>query len=116
MPKKQFAHIASNHLMADCITARNTVVVPVRSVTIMSDYNGWKNRSTWNVALWIQNDENIYNGAVEFMKDNPDAKNPYKAFIISCGLSAQATPDRIHYISGNLDYKALNEMMKELME
>lgn len=24
-------------------------------------YNGWTNYETWNVALWIQNDEGIYN-------------------------------------------------------
>lgn len=24
-------------------------------------YNGWKNYETWNVALWIDNDEGIYN-------------------------------------------------------
>ena len=23
-------------------------------------YNGWKNYETWNVALWMQNDEGFY--------------------------------------------------------
>ena len=23
-------------------------------------YNGWKNHATWNVALWINNDQGIY--------------------------------------------------------
>jgi hypothetical protein len=24
-------------------------------------YNGWENYETWNVALWINNDQGIYN-------------------------------------------------------
>ena len=24
-------------------------------------YNGWQNYETWNVALWLQNDEVLYN-------------------------------------------------------
>lgn len=79
-------------------------------------YQGWKNYSTWNVSAWINNEYPYYKAAVEFMKNNPNSKNPYKEFVADCGLSAQRTPDKIPYISGKLDYPALNKMMRELAE
>lgn len=31
----------------------------------MSGYNGWKNYETWNVALWIDNDQGSYSERCE---------------------------------------------------
>ena len=78
----------------------------------MKDYNGWKNRQTWNVTLWISNTEHLYKQAVEFMKSYTGSK-PYVAFINKMGLAEERTPDNIKWISTRLDYKALNEEMEE---
>jgi hypothetical protein len=81
----------------------------------MSDYNGWKNRQTWNVMLWIDNDEPLYRAACLFMRRYKGSA-PYKAFIKHEGLQGERTPDGIAWLGTRLDYKALNEAMRELID
>lgn len=78
-------------------------------------YEGWKNYETWNVALWINNEYPLYKSALDFMQLNPDQQNPYKAFVVTYGLSDKWTPDKVDWMSDDLDYDALNEMMLELL-
>lgn len=79
------------------------------------EYNGWKNRQTWNISLWINNDYNLYESAVEFMKSYKGSK-PYGSFIRYMGLQEEKTPDNIKFFSTRVDYKALNDMMFELVD
>ena len=78
----------------------------------MYNYNGWKNRQTWNVMLWIANDEPLYKAAVDFMSTYK-GKTPYKAFTRYMGLQGERTPDNIAWISTRLDYRELNEAMQD---
>lgn len=82
----------------------------------METYNGWKNRQTWNVALWIGNDEGLYNAAVAFVKRSKRQKGIYVRFIKAMGLEHDRTPDNIAWLGSRLDYKALSEMMVELVD
>lgn len=79
----------------------------------MDGYNGWKNRQTWNIALWINNDESLYRIAAEYVKQ---AKRiSYISFVKYAGLQGAYTPDGIKFDWTRLDYKALTEMLKELL-
>jgi hypothetical protein len=76
-------------------------------------YNGWKNRQTWNCALWIGNDEPLYRAAVRFMNEYK-GRTPYKQFICANGLRGERTPDNIAWLSTRISYAELNSMMREL--
>jgi hypothetical protein len=72
----------------------------------MADYNGFKNRATWNVALWLGNDESLYNMSLEFKSYRrlAQALNDMGSF---------KTPDGVSWTDPSLDYKALNEMLAD---
>jgi hypothetical protein len=81
----------------------------------MTEYNGWKNRQTWNVALWLGSDESLYMAACRFMKVNLKIKHPYARFIKEQQLETERTGDNIAWAGSCLDYKALDDMMRELV-
>ena len=79
------------------------------------DYNGWKNRQTWNVALYIQNTEAIYRAACAFMRDY-SGRSPYADFIKETGRTDVMTSDGISYTDPRLSKRELNAMMRELID
>ena len=38
-------------------------------LTFMSEYNGWTNYETWNVYLWLSNEEGSYTWARELVRE-----------------------------------------------
>lgn len=79
----------------------------------MEKYNGWKNRATWNVALFVNNDFAAYNHAVEFMSDyKGDA--PFQDFVDAYGYIS--TSDGYLFNDPSLSKTELNEMMRELVD
>jgi hypothetical protein len=84
-----------------------------KEMKMTDGYNGWKNRETWNVALWIGNEEPLYRAAVDFAR-NCKGRAVYRLFIEREGLADTKTPDGIKWNGSKLDYRALNEFMREL--
>jgi hypothetical protein len=75
----------------------------------MSDttYNGWKNWATWNVSLWLGNDENLYGIARKFV----NYKDLAEHLRLSYGLTG--TPDGARYDDSELDTYALDEWLMD---
>tara|TARA_Y100001938_G_scaffold42362_1_gene58347 strand:- start:74 stop:292 length:219 start_codon:yes stop_codon:yes gene_type:complete len=70
-------------------------------------YNGYENYETWNVALWIQNDEGLYNFAKEC--------GSYQVFSDSMReVGYTETPDRVAYNDSGLDLLVLDELILDL--
>jgi hypothetical protein len=74
-------------------------------------YNGWANYETWNVALWIGNDESLYRMAKQCAK----FPTPYRRLchkLIANGYDR--TPDGVRWNSPKVRYRELNRMLAEL--
>ncbi len=69
-------------------------------------YNGWANWETWNVALWIGNDEYFYKEALKSYS--------YSNFVERMGFEDSATPDGAKYVSPELNIAELDAMIDEL--
>ena len=81
--------------------------------------NGWANYETWNVALWIGNNEFLYNTAkacVEYCSDNETPWEKFQRCMIEgqIGNYIGRTGDGVKWNDEKIDGPAINEMMKDL--
>ena len=71
-------------------------------------YNGWTNYETWNVALWLGNDEGLYDLARGY------AEHGYKSLSHMLMEMSPTTPDGVKWDDESLNVIELNEMLEEL--
>lgn len=72
-------------------------------------YNGWTNYETWNVALWIGNDQGLYDLARE-------AKD-YRTFVDcleACTFNDLTTKDGVAYRDPKVNIIEMDQMIDEL--
>ena len=72
-------------------------------------FNGWSNYDTWNVALYIQNEEPVYRHCSKFGFQGYEHLTPWLQ-----GYFGMITPDGVSFTSPNLDTEELDEMLMEL--
>ncbi len=49
-------------------------------------YNGWTNWETWNLNLWLTNDESMYRAASMYARDGEDSLQEYAESIVYDGV------------------------------
>lgn len=84
----------------------------------MSDetYNGWKNVETWVVALWLSNDENLFNDTCDVIKGKSvcDAMNAIEEMVRECNpLIKGMYADIINHALNQVDWLAIAKSFME---
>ena len=80
------------------------------------NYNGWKNRETWVVALWLNNEQDLYNvcRAIVKVNDRFKARDMIEDMVrrqspITCGMYA----DLINHALWQVDWDAIAKSFME---
>lgn len=83
---------------------------------LQTDYNGWANRTTWNIMLWLDNDEGnyrCYKGMVEKHLAQYGKLTGRAAKRIALNVLGDRTPDGCKLTAKCVDWPAIAEAMSE---
>jgi hypothetical protein len=83
-------------------------------------YNGWANYETWNVVLWLFNDEgihdNLYYGLAPYFRSGMglgDLKYVVRRCFYNPEDNTSATPDGVWLDDKRIDWKAVKKAVVE---
>jgi peptidyl-tRNA hydrolase len=105
--KKPIGGLAQARLISPRIHGIVATYKQTHTNLMTETYNGWANWETWNVALWIQNEEGLYKEAKRCANYQQLVN-----FLYDCGFTE--TPDGVKWDDANIDGIEVNEMMKDL--
>ena len=99
MIRESSASLAINPPITDLLMTRTTTA---------ETFNGWANWETWNVALWIQNDESLYNAAC-------GCGGSYAELLeLLWEAGSKETPDGCRWNDLKVDAEEINSMLADL--
>ena len=89
-----------------------------------NDYNGWANYETWNVALYLDNDEGIYNFLLEGLRhllaernDNWTGISLQELRELVCNaFRGDSTPDGVRLSHSEIDWCEIGDKLLEMAE
>ncbi len=75
-------------------------------------YNGWPNRETWNVMLWMDNVEGAYRFYREKFRENSKRTGDLAKY---CAMTAfgEQTPDGVRFDSSRIRWGCIARAMRE---
>ena len=81
-------------------------------MTNNNTYNGWANYETWNVALWLNNNEALYFAMLDAIRNGA---RTYEDVREAMGLTGE-TKDNVAWDDSALDVAELDAMIAETAE
>jgi len=88
------------------------------------NYNGWTNYETWNVALYLDNDEGIYNFILEGLRHLLAERNDDWTGIstqelrelVQSAFRGDSTPDGVRLSHSEIDWSEISDKLLEMAE
>lgn len=77
-----------------------------------TEYNGWANRQTWNVALWLGNDEGLYREANRYVAKFGQSITAMGARAFVRRVMGERTPDGVGL--SRVRWSQIAEMLREM--
>ena len=90
----------------------------------LTEYNGWANYETWNVALYLDNDEGIYNFMLEGLRHLLAERNDDWTGIslqelrelVQSAFRGDSTPDGVRLSHSDIDWSEISDKLLEMAE
>ena len=77
-------------------------------------FNGWANYETWNVSLWINNDEPMYRSVFGLVNSKVTQWTDIASVLTT--LFGDKTPDGVAWNDPTIDADEMNELLAEMID